>query len=136
MRLPNHVNAGRYFFLCLLLALFRHAAPCSARRLAALHHMMARGLEQRTIFPDDTDREEFLARLATLVPETQTACYAWVLMPTHVPLLLRTGVCAPSCLPCLALGLIVPARPLRRPAGLPAGIVRGRKSLSFVPRLR
>lgn len=56
-----------------------------------MHHIMIRGIERRNIFRDDTDREEFLARLARLVPETQTACYAWALMPNHVHLLLRTG---------------------------------------------
>ncbi len=56
-----------------------------------LHHIMIRGIERRNIFQDDTDREDFLARLATLLPETQTACYAWVLMPNHAHLLLRTG---------------------------------------------
>jgi REP element-mobilizing transposase RayT len=52
---------------------------------------MVRGIERRNIFRDDTDREEFLGRLAKLVPETQTACYAWVLTPNHAHLLLRTG---------------------------------------------
>jgi len=56
-----------------------------------LHHIMIRGIERRNIFKDDTDREDFLARLARLLPETQTACYAWVLMPNHVHVLLRTG---------------------------------------------
>ena len=56
-----------------------------------LHHIMIRGIERRNIFKDDTDREDFLARLARLLPETQTACYAWVLMPNHAHLLLRTG---------------------------------------------
>jgi REP element-mobilizing transposase RayT len=56
-----------------------------------VHHIMIRGIERRNIFRDDTDREDFLARLARLVPETQTACSAWVLMPNHVHVLLRTG---------------------------------------------
>jgi len=56
-----------------------------------LHHIMIRGIERRNIFKDDTDREDFLARVARLLPETQTACYAWVLMPNHVHVLLRTG---------------------------------------------
>jgi hypothetical protein len=30
---------------------------------------MIRGIERRNIFRDDTDREEFLARLVRLVPE-------------------------------------------------------------------
>ena len=49
-----------------------------------LRHNMIRGIERRNIFRDDTDREEFLARLARLVPESQTACYAWALPPNHV----------------------------------------------------
>jgi len=56
-----------------------------------LQHIMIRGIERRSIFKDDQDREDFLARLARLLPETQTACYAWALMPNHVHLLLRTG---------------------------------------------
>lgn len=56
-----------------------------------LHHIMIRGIERRSIFKDDIDREDLLARLGTLLPETQTTCYAWVLMPNHVHLLLRTG---------------------------------------------
>ena len=56
-----------------------------------MQHIMIRGIERRNIFRDDTDREEFLARLARLLPETQTACYAWALLPNHVHLLLRTG---------------------------------------------
>ncbi len=56
-----------------------------------VQHIMLRGIERRNIFRDDTDREEFLARLARLLPETQTACYAWALLPNHAHLLLRTG---------------------------------------------
>ncbi|MBI4537624.1 MAG: transposase [candidate division NC10 bacterium] len=64
------------------------------RRLDApgvLHHIMIRGIERRTIFRDDTDREDFLARLARHLVATQTACYAWALLPNHAHLLLRTG---------------------------------------------
>lgn len=56
-----------------------------------VHHVIIRGIERRNIFRDERDREDFLDRLARLLPETQTACYAWVLMPNHVHLLLRTG---------------------------------------------
>ncbi len=52
---------------------------------------MDRGIEHRNFFKEDTDLEEFLARMAKFVPETQTACYAWVLMPSQAHLLLRTG---------------------------------------------
>ena len=31
-----------------------------------LHHVMVRGIERTTIFRDDTDRTDFLARLAPL----------------------------------------------------------------------
>jgi hypothetical protein len=45
---------------------------------------MIRGVERRNIFRDDADRKDLLAQAATLLPETQTACYAWVLMPNPV----------------------------------------------------
>jgi hypothetical protein len=41
-----------------------------------LHHIIVRGIERRAIFKDDFDRENFLARLSTLIPETQTVRYA------------------------------------------------------------
>ncbi|MFZ0133660.1 MAG: hypothetical protein WAK95_14060 [Desulfobacterales bacterium] len=47
--------------------------------------------ERRAIFKDDFDRENFIERLASLVPETQTTCFAWVLMPNHAHFLLRSG---------------------------------------------
>ena len=57
----------------------------------ALHHIVIRGIERRAIFKDDQDRENFLERLERLIPETKTICYAWVLMPNHAHLLLRSG---------------------------------------------
>ena len=56
-----------------------------------LHHIMIRGMERQKIFRDNKDREDFLERFAELLPETQTACYAWVLIPNHAHVLLRTG---------------------------------------------
>jgi len=47
-----------------------------------VHHIMIRGIERRNIFRDDGDREDFLARLAALVPATQITCYnggRWIL---------------------------------------------------------
>lgn len=41
-----------------------------------LHHIMIRGMERRKIFISDSDREDMLDRMAELLPETQTACYA------------------------------------------------------------
>jgi len=57
-----------------------------------LQHVMARGIERRDIFKDDKDRKAFLERLATVLEETQTQCYAWALIPNHFHLLLRTGL--------------------------------------------
>ena len=56
-----------------------------------LQHVMARGIERRNIFVDDKDRQSFLERLANILEETQTQCYAWALIPNHFHLLLRTG---------------------------------------------
>ena len=52
---------------------------------------MARGIERRKIFRDDKDRKAFLDRLAIILEETQTQCYAWSLIPNHFHILLRTG---------------------------------------------
>jgi len=57
-----------------------------------LHHIMIRGIERRKIFMNDKDREDMLERLAELLPETQTACYAWVFMDNHAHFLFRTGI--------------------------------------------
>jgi len=56
-----------------------------------LQHVMARGIERRKLFRDDKDRKSFLDRLADILEETQTQCYAWALIPNHFHLLLRTG---------------------------------------------
>ena len=68
--------------------------PRLARLDAAgvLHHVMVRGIEERRIFSDDRDRDNFVGRLAVLIPETSVVCYAWSLMTNHVHLLLRTGL--------------------------------------------
>lgn len=57
----------------------------------ALHHIMARGIEKRDIFCDDLDRDRFIDRLGAVILETETACFAWALMPNHVHMLIRTG---------------------------------------------
>ncbi|MEW6672511.1 MAG: transposase [Thermodesulfobacteriota bacterium] len=56
-----------------------------------LHHVMIRGIERRNIFRNKKDREDFIARLEILCPETETKCYAWALMPNHAHFLFRTG---------------------------------------------
>jgi putative transposase len=56
-----------------------------------LHHITLRGIEQKKIFQDDGDRDQFLLRLSHLMRETSTSCYAWALLPDRAHLLLRTG---------------------------------------------
>jgi REP element-mobilizing transposase RayT len=57
----------------------------------AIHHIICRGIEGQNIFWDDTDRIDFLQRLGKILPETNTPCYAWALLPNHFHLLLKTG---------------------------------------------
>ncbi|MCP4755202.1 MAG: transposase [Proteobacteria bacterium] len=57
----------------------------------ALHHIIARGIEQRKIFFDEDDYGNFLKRLGGLIADTGTTCFAWALMPNHFHLLLKTG---------------------------------------------
>ena len=56
-----------------------------------LHHVMIRGIERMKIFRNDKDREDFIGRLETLCPATQTSCYAWAYMSNHAHFLVRTG---------------------------------------------
>ncbi len=57
-----------------------------------LHHVMVRGIERTTIFRDDTDRADFVTRLAAVAAQGAPTVYAWALLPNHAHLLLRTGV--------------------------------------------
>ena len=57
----------------------------------ALHHVMVRGLERRTIFQDEQDRESFLNRLETALEKTDAKCHAFALMPNHAHLLITSG---------------------------------------------
>ncbi|MBT4642529.1 MAG: transposase [Deltaproteobacteria bacterium] len=56
-----------------------------------LHHVIIRGIERKKIFRDETDQQDFVDRLAFLLPETETRCYAWVLMTNHAHFLIRSG---------------------------------------------
>ena len=42
----------------------------------ALHHKICRGIEHRKIFLGDSDRNELIQRLSTIVKETSTPVYA------------------------------------------------------------
>jgi REP element-mobilizing transposase RayT len=57
----------------------------------AVHHIICRGIEGQNIFWDDADHNDFLQRLEKILPETNTPCYAWALLPNHFHLLLKTG---------------------------------------------
>ena len=58
---------------------------------ATLHHVMVRGIERSRIFENDRDREDFLERLGRIIQEGEASCFAWVLIPNHAHVLLRTG---------------------------------------------
>jgi putative transposase len=49
------------------------------------------GSERTQIFPADTGRADFVARLASLAEAGALSVYAWALLPIHVHLLIRTG---------------------------------------------
>ncbi len=55
-----------------------------------LHHVMGRGIERKKIFINDTDRNDFIDRLAAIAEEGAMDVYAWVLMPNHFHLLCKT----------------------------------------------
>ncbi|KAF5415867.1 MAG: hypothetical protein C5S49_05325 [Candidatus Methanogaster sp.] len=57
----------------------------------ALHHIIVRGIERKTIFKDDADKDNFLERLKNILTDSNTSCFAWALIPNHFHLLLRTG---------------------------------------------
>jgi len=56
-----------------------------------LQHIIIRGIERRKIFRSNKDKDNFADRLSIILPETQTACYAWALMPNHAHFLFRSG---------------------------------------------
>jgi REP element-mobilizing transposase RayT len=60
--------------------------------LGALHQIIVRGIERRSIFVDDQDYQNFLQRLGNLLTDSSIVCYAWALMTNHAHLLLRTGL--------------------------------------------
>ena len=58
----------------------------------ALHHIIIRGIRRKAIFRDNTDRDNFVERLGQIISQTDTGCYAWVLMTNHVHMMLKTGL--------------------------------------------
>jgi putative transposase len=56
-----------------------------------LHHVIGRGIDRTKIFRVEADQNDFLSRLTALCLESSLVAYAWVLMPNHFHLLIRTG---------------------------------------------
>jgi putative transposase len=56
-----------------------------------VYHVMARGVERRAIFRDDTDRQNFLRRLGVVAEEEDPAVFAYVLMDNHFHVVARGG---------------------------------------------
>jgi len=57
-----------------------------------IYHVITRGIERKEIFKDDNDRKEFLSRFKTSLKKTKSTCYAWIIMPNHLHLMIRTGL--------------------------------------------
>ncbi|OEU67630.1 MAG: hypothetical protein BBJ57_10730 [Desulfobacterales bacterium PC51MH44] len=43
----------------------------------ALHHIIVRGIERKTIFKDDADKDNFLERLKNILTDSNTSCFVW-----------------------------------------------------------
>ena len=62
-----------------------------AIRVSSRKVSVIRGIEHNKIFIDKADYDNFIDRLSRLIPESQTACYAWALMTNHTHFLFRSG---------------------------------------------
>ena len=62
----------------------------------ARRHIIVRGINRRTIFFDDADRDDFLDRLSGILSDSKARCFASVLMTNHIHLLLRTAAASIS----------------------------------------
>jgi len=57
-----------------------------------LHHVMVRGFERRTVFRDDADRTDFVARLAAVAEQGAWTVSPGALVPNYAHLTLRKGL--------------------------------------------
>jgi len=57
----------------------------------ALHHVIVRGIEKKSIFQHDNDKLDFLKRLGTNLETNDIRLFAWCIMPNHAHLLIQTG---------------------------------------------
>lgn len=58
---------------------------------SGFYHVLARGNRRTTIFHDDADSRAYLERLDRYRQRDGVMLHAYVLMPSHVHLLLETG---------------------------------------------
>jgi len=56
-----------------------------------LHHVMARGIMRQAIFRDDSDRNDFVARLSALASSGAFHVYACALVHNHFHLLVQAA---------------------------------------------
>jgi len=56
-----------------------------------VHHVWTRGIEKRSLFLDDEDRDDFVERLCRVLPDSGAACLSWALLSNHIHLVVRTG---------------------------------------------
>jgi len=66
------------------------ARPLRIEFPGGLYHVAARGNGRLAIFVDDSDRERFLAVLASVAARYHVLCHAYCLMGNHYHLLLET----------------------------------------------
>jgi len=57
----------------------------------ALHHVIVRSAENRSIVRDKTDRERFHQQFGDIALETDTKLYAWAILPEQIHILLHSG---------------------------------------------
>jgi REP element-mobilizing transposase RayT len=55
-----------------------------------IHHVYARGVEQRLVYRDDEDRRTYLRELGEVIRETHWRCLSYCLMDNHLHLLVET----------------------------------------------
>jgi REP element-mobilizing transposase RayT len=72
------------------------ARPPRLQAPGTLHHVIARGNERRDVFHDDSDREDYLERIARYRERFGFRLYAYCLMPNHVHLAVEQGAASLS----------------------------------------
>jgi REP element-mobilizing transposase RayT len=58
---------------------------------ALAHHVMLHALGDEALFLDTEDRQDFVDRVARILPECGARCFAWALMSNHAHFVLQTS---------------------------------------------